>query len=126
MAFVHYQPNPNKRWTGDCVIRALSIATGFGWERLYIELCLQGYMMGAWGDDNAVWGAYLTGRGFSVEAIPNRCPDCTTVRGFCETHPRGTYVLATGDHVVAAVDGDYMDAWDSGDEIVTHYYWRDD
>lgn len=126
MAFVLYNPNPNKRRTGDCVIRALSIATGYDWERLYIELCMQGFMIGAWGDDNAVWGTYLMGRGFKVQAIPNRCPDCYTVRDFCEDHPRGVYILATGDHVVAAVDGDYMDLWDSGDEIPTHFYWRDE
>lgn len=34
----------------------------------------------------------------------------------------GRYLLALDQHVVAVVDGDYYDTWDSGNEIPI-YYW---
>lgn len=127
MAYIPYNPNPNGWNTGDCVIRALSVATGYDWERIYIELCIQGFMMGQLPSTNSVWGAYLRGRNFSRYVIPNSCPDCYTVRDFCYDHPRGLYLLCTGGndgtHILACVDGDYIDSWDSGNEIPI-YYWR--
>ena len=55
--------------------------------------------------------------------IPNTCPDCYTIADFCNDHPYGTYILATGTHVVAVIDGDYYDTWDSGNEIPI-FYWQ--
>lgn len=50
------------------------------------------------------------------------CPDCYTVQDFCEEYSEGTYLVAIGDHVVTVIDGDYYDAWDSGNEIPISYY----
>ena len=48
--------------------------------------------------------------------------DCT-VSDFAEDHPKGTYILALSGHVVCVKDGDYIDTWDSGNEIPL-YYWQ--
>jgi len=40
VGFVFYNPNPLKKHVGDCVIRAISKATGQTWEKTYTELCL--------------------------------------------------------------------------------------
>ena len=122
--WIRWNSNPNWKRTGDCVLRALSIATGYSWERVYIELCLQGFMMADWGNSNSVWGAYLSGRGFHRHTIPNTCPECYTVWDFCQDHPFGTYILSTGNHVVTVIDGAYIDSWDSGDEVPIYYYER--
>ena len=71
-----------------------------------------------------VWGSYLRKLGFKRELIPDTCPDCYTVKDFTDDHPRGRYILATGTHVIAVVDGNYIDTWDSGNEIPI-YYWRE-
>ena len=42
---------------------------------------------------------------------------------FCEKYPTGVYVIGTGTHAVAVVDGDYYDSWDSGNEVPS-YFWR--
>ena len=73
---------------------------------------------------NAVWGAVLRQHGFYRDSLPHVCPDCYTVAEFCADHPRGIYVLGTDGHVVTAIDGDWYDVWDSGDEIVTYYWYR--
>ena len=44
--FIYYNPNPEGRSTGDCVIRAISKVMDQSWERTYIGVCLQGMLGG--------------------------------------------------------------------------------
>ena len=76
-------------------------------------------------DSDAVWWDFLNEHGFQYHAILSECPKCRTVREFCADHPDGLYVLATQNHVLCAIDGDWYDAWDSGDEIVLHYWTKE-
>ena len=121
--FIYYNPNPLNLHVGDCVIRAISKVTNQDWEKTYLDVVLQGYMMKDMPSANYVWGAYLMSRGFKRYIIPNTCPDCYTVRDFCADYPHGAYLLATGSHVIAVEDGNYYDAWDSGNEMIV-YYWQ--
>ena len=122
MAFIFSNPNPRHALVGDCVIRALSLATGKTWDEIYAELCVYGFMSCDMPSSNAVWGQYLSDMGFERSVVSDSCPSCT-VRDFSFRHPVGTFVLGTGTHVVTVIDGDYMDAWDSGDETPI-FVWR--
>lgn len=124
MAYKYYNPNPNSKSVGDCVIRAISKVMNQSWDKTYIELCIQGYLMKDLPDSNVVWDSYLRGCGFIRRVIPNTCPDCYTIQDFCEDNNEGVYVLATGSHVVAAVFGNYYDSWNSGQETPIFYYER--
>ena len=73
---------------------------------------------------NSVWNAYMIESGFAKSVIPNTCPDCYTIIDFCNDHRLGEYLVATGSHVVAVINGDYYDTWDSGDEVPIYYYER--
>lgn len=123
--FVPYNPNPCEIRVGDCTVRAISNVCNQDWDTTYWGLAIQGYMMCDMPSSNAVWGEYLKKKGFKRHIIPMHydCPDCYTVRDFCEEHPYGTYLLALNSHVVAVRDGDYFDIWDSGNEI-PQYYWE--
>ena len=55
--------------------------------------------------------------------MPDTCPNCYTVARFAKEHPSGIYILALSGHVVCIKDGDWLDSWDSGNEIVL-YYWE--
>jgi hypothetical protein len=49
---------------------------------------------------------------------------CYTIKEFCKDHPIGDYLLGTGSHVVAVLDGNYYDTWDSGSEVPIYYFKR--
>ena len=42
---------------------------------------------------------------------------------FAKDHSDGTYILAMATHVVCVLNGDWLDTWDSGDEVPL-YYWQ--
>lgn len=126
MAYIKYNPNPRQIDTGDCVIRAICKATDEDWESVYIALTLKGLQMAMWGDTNAVWESYLRDKGYKRQAIPNTCPDCYTVADFAAEHPQGTYIVATGTHVVAIKDGAWYDNWDSGGRVPSYYFHKEE
>lgn len=121
--WIRCNPNPLGKHTGDCVVRALAIALEQSWKRTYRELCEMGEIEAELPNTNHVWGLYLKDKGARQFLLPESCPTCITVRAFCEKYPQGIYVIGTGSHAVAVIDGDYYDAWDSGNEVPS-YFWR--
>lgn len=121
-----YNPNPAARDTGDCVIRAICLALGMDWEKAYMDLTLKGLQLSMWGDTNAVWESYLKENGYKRRAIENTCPDCYSIKDFANDHKDGTYIVATGSHVVGIHDGNYYDSWDSGSLVPSYYFTKED
>lgn len=117
--YVSYNANPTAARVGDCTVRAISKATGQNWEKTYIDIALQGLRMHDMPSANHVWGSYLDEKGYTRHIIPHN----TTVAEFAANNAQGAYILAISGHVVAVVDGNYYDTWDSGDEIPI-YYWK--
>lgn len=118
-----FNPNPIGRRVGDCTIRAICAAEGLKWDEAFDQLAAYGKRFGNLQNSNEAWGALLKDRGYKRHVIEDTCPACYTVRDFCRDHPIGIFVLGTGTHVVTAIDGDYYDTWDSGDEVPI-YYWE--
>ena len=123
MGFVYVNPNPDNNITGDCTVRALSLVLKTDWDTAYIELVVYGFMLKDMPSSNRTWSTMLYDHGFRRHVIPDTCPDCYTIRQFCIDYPEGVYLLATGTHVVAIIDGNYYDSWDSGNEVPV-YYWK--
>lgn len=120
-----YNPNPvGGRVVGDCAVRAVSAALGVTWETAYAMIAVNGYGMGDMPSSNSVWGAVLRQHGFSRKSIPDTCPACYTFQDFAQDHPEGVFVLGTGTHVAAVVDGVILDAWDSSNEIPQFVWYK--
>jgi hypothetical protein len=117
---IQYNSNPNGKFIGDCVIRAITAVTGMTWQEVYVGLCLQGYKMADLPSSNAVWAAYLRNQGF----IRKTLPDCCTIEDFAREHRKGAYIVATGTHAAAVIGGNIYDSWDSSQEIVVYYFER--
>ena len=125
MMWQEYNPNPIGIRVGDCVVRAISKVIDQNWETTFVALCLQGLMMCDMPSSNSVWAAYLRHKGFKKRIIPDTYPECYTVKDFCEEHPKGRFVLGTGKHAIAVVDGCYYDAWNSGNETPIYYFEKE-
>lgn len=108
---------------GDCVIRAISKVEGISWEDTFVGLTTTAFQLSDMPSSNYVWGYYLKSKGYVRRNLPNTCPDCYTLRQFCRDFPSGKYIVATGTHAVAVIQGNVWDSWDSSDELVI-YYWE--
>lgn len=120
--WIEYNVNPISARVEDCAIRAVSVALDVSWDDAFDMIADNAKAMGSVMHNDAAWGSVLRQHGFERAIIPNTCPDCYTVRDFCVEHPKGRFVLGTGSHAVAVINGNYVDTWDSGNEIPV-YYW---
>lgn len=123
--YIYKNENPKKKTVGDCVIRAISTVTDLSWNSTYLEITMLGLEMCDMPSSNHVWAEYLYRKGYDRQIIPNTCPMCYTIKQFCEDYPIGCYILATGTHVVAVIDGNYYDTWDSGEEVPIYYFRKE-
>jgi hypothetical protein len=121
--YVYENRNPSNRRTGDCVIRAISKVMNMSWDDVAIDLSMMMVQKHDIISSNALWGEYLMLNGFKRGVLPE-CPNCLTLDEFCKMFPAGTYVACTGTHVVAVIDGNFYDTFDSSQEIITYYYER--
>ena len=125
--YIFYNPNPKGSNIGDCVIRALTKACDMTWDDVYLDLMLLGFAMKDMPSANHVWGTYLMQNRFQRFAILKHIGKCCNfVSDFCNDHPKGTYVLATGSHVITIINGNYYDSWDSGREIPAYLFAKGD
>ena len=122
--WIEANPNPVNNLTDDCVIRAISIILDADWLWVFDELCEIARAAYDIQISNNVWPKLLKREGFNRYILPDTCPDCYTVRRFCRENQNGQFILATGSHVIAVIDGDYYDTWDSGDEVPIYYFTR--
>ena len=122
--WIYTNPNPCRQEEPDCVVRAISIATGRSWDEVHWDLCVMSHEHCTMPSVNWLWELYLTEHGYEKFLLPGSCPQCVTVREFARLHPEGTYLLGTGTHAVTVKDGNWMDSWDSGDETPTVFFRR--
>lgn len=125
MAHIIYNPNPKKKNTGDCVYRAIAKVTHDDWNSAFVMVAAQAYEMKEDTTSNDVWNEVLYDLGFKKRIAPDTCPTCYTIKQFCKDNPKGTFIVATGSHVVAVIDGNYYDTWDSGEQVVAYYYAKE-
>lgn len=120
--FIKVNPNPMKKNVGDCSVRAICLSEQITWDKAFLELCTMAAVEKDMPSSNEVIDKYLLSLGYKKGVIYNTCPDCYTIEKFCLDHKTGTYIVATGTHVVCVNDGNYLDTWDSGDKVAIYYY----
>lgn len=124
--YIHYNPNPMGKDVGDCVVRALCKVLGIDdWRSVFLKICIKGYEFYDMPSSNSIWELVLFDYGFKPALLPNTCPRCYTLKQFCKDYPIGRYLVATGSHVIAVIDGNYYDTGDSGNEVVTYFYYKE-
>lgn len=124
MAVKFWNPSPQGIRVGDCAVRALAKVLDKDWQTAYLLLCVRGFEQSNMPNANSVIDSVLKDYGYHREPVPSNCKDCYTIADFAIEYPDGRYVVGTGDHVVAVVDGDIYDSWDSSTEQPLYFWTR--
>ena len=120
--------NPLKRWTGDCVFRALAFFFGISWREALDDLV-------GWAADRGLtsfnyrstYNGYLLEKGYARHRAPRKG---LTVSEFCaEYAERGKkYILSCPRHLTVVEWPKYVDecfivdTWDCSDKVVDGYW----
>ena len=117
----YFNPNPKNNSANDCVIRALCGLFHLSWDEAYDMLCDEGRRVKEVPTTNWVWEGLLERAGL-VRTYMRCATNCPNIKQFLEINNEGAYILCTGTHVIYAMNGDYYDAWDSGDQRLQYFY----
>lgn len=124
MAYIYANVNPKNKLVNDCVVRAISLATGKTWDEVFWDLTdVLFYEKETCMDSNKIWGEYLERKGYPRYHIADSCPMCYTLNQFCKDNPKGVYVVGTGTHAIAVIDGDFYDTFNSGQTTPLYYFF---
>ena len=143
--FHFYNENPKDHRTGDCVIRAIGLATELGWDEVYKSLCKYGYKKKLMPNDKQCYDKWLQENGWVKHKQPRKS-DNTKYTGieFCNLlqdwihdddligcEYKGVVISRSiiahigGHHLVAIVDGKINDIWYSQDGCIGNYWTKE-
>lgn len=121
--------------TSDCVIRGLCVAYGMDYDEVHSELnSIKRKKFGTkdgWAYNmEPVYEEFIRIHGCKMckYAKDMGLGDRTTVSDFCRDNPTGTYLLLVAndrnnpDHILAVIDGDVYDSWNSLNRFVYKVY----
>ena len=124
--YVHfYNANPQNNKTGDCVIRAISTATGKSWDETLDELVQVAHEVKTVPNNKDCYIKYLEENGF-VRCKQPRKDDNTRYRGWeflDKIKKSDTIVCHIGTrHIVAIKNKKIWDIWDCSNDCVGIYW----
>lgn len=123
--YKHYNPNPHGKFVGDCIIRALTKIFDKSWDNIGLEYFIFAYNEKDMPSSNAVLKKFLKQNGYKKKLLPDECPECYTVDDFSNDFGLGKYIVGTGTHIIAIVNGIIYDSWDSRNEIPLYYFVKE-
>lgn len=124
MYYVEYNPNPQGKKVGDCVVRAICKATGMDWDIVFMDLCEIAFDEKCMPNEKDAYEKYIIKKGLEWRSIKvTKGSKRPTVKSFAKDHPQGTYIMRVANHLVTVQDGKYYDLWDSG-ECCVYGYWE--
>lgn len=108
-------PHPKGiRTHGDCVYRAISIATGKDWLTVYDELTALGRELLCPPNDKLTYATYLDRIADRREVIS--VGKRATGKSIARLDPTKTYVVRMANHLATVKGGKIRDTWNSGDK----------
>lgn len=112
--------NPNGKFTGDCVKRAIAKAEDKDYMEVQRELNRLKKETGCEKfNDNKNWKTYVNKKGYrklSFQATKGE----PRMNGemFCKKYPKGRYILRMAGHLTCCIDGTIYDTWDCSRKCV--------
>ena len=133
--FHFHNANPKGKYTTDCVVRAISTATGIPYETVIRELAELQIKTGYDTADDTLYAKYLNLKGWIKHKQPRHWDNtkytgkdfCGEIKcGYAGDFPELEYqpIIAHigGHHVVAIISGVIWDTWNSSDGCIGNYW----
>lgn len=121
--FRYYNSNPYHKRTNDCVIRAIGLGTGDGWENTARKLTEYMIQTGEMINTPELYGKYLENIGWKKQkqpVYPNRKK--MRVGDFARQFKGKAVIHAGNNHVSYIEDGKIWDIWNCENEIMGVYW----
>ena len=121
MSFIYNNPHPKGKSVGDCVKRAITIATGKDYMEVQRELNRLKKITGCQkfnerGNFKYYIEKILKCNKISFPAIQGHGRMNGSI--FTMTYPKGTYILRMAGHLSCCIDGVINDTWDCSEKCV--------
>lgn len=124
--FVKVNMNPKDIRAGDCVVRAISYASGFEYSDVYWDLCNIAYEMCRMPNEKQVYEKYLKEIGFVKQKMPKHEDNTRyTVYELVEELSKvynGCAVVTVANHMTCVRDGNTYDTWDCRHKSVGNFW----
>ena len=129
--FHFFNANPKDRRTCDCVVRAISTATGIPWDEVLRGLTECAIKHSLMVNDNKLYEKYLADLGWKKMPAPRRA-DNTRYTGsewcsHCKKNnlPNVQIAHIGGHHIVCIIDYKVWDIWNSTGGAIGNYWVRE-
>lgn len=145
MKFEKLNLNPKGIKAGDCVIRAIALATDQTWDKVYTDLCEMGLKMKRMPNDKQIYEKYLEQLGWTKHKQPRAY---NYEQGYCSGMSKYTVneliykldgdkligggcphiIVSVANHLTCLEDNhgyQIMDTWDCGYKCVGNYWTLD-
>lgn len=120
--------NPNGKFCGDCVIRAIALACDQSWEETIREMTEFGIKKGLVLNDKKLYPLYLEYKGFTKMSEPHYVDNTKmSVREWIRHRgivwiKKKIIVNVGSHHLSAIINGKINDTWDCSDNTM-HTWW---
>lgn len=122
-----FNPNPFKRDTGDCTLRAYCAAFNISWNCAYDIASKRAKDEGFILSDKKIVEKILTevfkcqlSSFYNKKMV--KAKNRVTVKQWAMANPYGTYICHINGHIVTIKNGKYYDSWDSGERKISEVY----
>ena len=118
--YQYFNAHPKNLKVGDCVKRALTIATGEDYMEIQRQLNKIKKEIGAKSySDNCVWKKFIQDKKWKELSFPAvKGEDRMNGESFCKKFKNGTYILRMAHHLTVCKGGTIYDTWDCSRKCV--------
>lgn len=125
MRFEKFNANPKGLKSADCVIRAISKATGESWEDTYKGLFELSLKMRRVFNEKQVFEKYLEQKGWTKQKMPRHYNNKRfTVGELVDSYIGSQIIMSVAHHLTYAEDKVLYDTWDCSRKSVGNYWVR--
>lgn len=120
--------NPKNRKVGDCVIRALSAATGYTWDEVLDKLIIICHKVKDMPNSKRVYEKFLIQEGWIKQKMPRRSDNTRyTVKEFLDEilgPDEQKSIISVANHLTYAEGNTLIDTWDCSYKSVGNFWIR--